>query len=166
MGKAQYMSPEQAQYMPTDARSDVFSLGVVMFELLTGESIFGTNEDTTQILENVVVKDIPKPRDINPDIPEALEKIMLKALERNLSKRYQDAGKMGYDMEYYMYHKGYGPTIVTLEKYMRQLFPHLYKAPLEKEDQQTTSRPVKVTDSERKLAEANTVVDPKPPPKK
>jgi hypothetical protein len=65
-----------------------------------------------------------------------------------------------------MYHKGYGPTIVTLEKYMRQLFPHLYKAPLEKEDQQTTSRPLKVTDSERKLAEANTVVDPKPPQKK
>lgn len=164
MGKAQYMSPEQAQYMPTDARSDVFSLGVVMFELLTGESIFGTNEDTTVILENVVVKDIPKPRDVNPDIPEALEKIMLKALERNLSKRYQDAGKMGYDIEYYMYHKGYGPTIVTLEKYMRQLFPHLYKAPLEKEDQQTTSRPVaKIPDSDRKLAEAQTVIDPKPP---
>jgi len=167
MGKAQYMSPEQAQYMPTDARSDVFSLGVVMFEMLTGESIFGTNEDTTVILENVVVKDIPKPRDVNGEIPEALEKIMLKALERNLSKRYQDAGKMGYDIEYYMYHKGYGPTIVTLENYMRQIFPHLYKAPLEKEDQQTTSRPVaKVNDSDRKLAEAPTVVDPKPPPKK
>ena len=161
MGKAQYMSPEQAQYMPTDRRSDIFSLGVVMMELLTGESIFGATEDTTIILENVVVKDIPRPRALNPEIPEALEKIILKALERPLARRYQDAGKMGYDIEYFMYHKGYGPTIVTLEKYMRQLFPHLYKAPLEKLDPQ-----VALADAERKLAEAPTLVDPKPPPAK
>ncbi len=165
MGKAQYMSPEQAQYMPTDARSDIFSLGVVMFELLTGESIFGSTEETTVILENVVVKDIPKPRDINPEIPEALEKIMLKALDRNLAKRYQDAGKMGYDMEYFMYHKGYGPTIVTLEKYMRQLFPQLYKAPLQKDEPKPA--PVRAPDSDRALAEAPTLIDnPKPPTKK
>ena len=81
------------------------------------------------ILGNVVQKTIPKPRDLNPEIPEALEKIMQKALERSVSRRYQDAGKMGYDLEYFMYHKGYGPTIVTLEKYMRQLFPRLYVAP-------------------------------------
>ena len=164
MGKAQYMSPEQAQYMPTDARSDVFSLGVVMFELLTGEPIFGANEDTTQILENVVVKDIPRPRDVNPEIPEALEKIMLKALERPLTKRYQDAGKMGYDIEYFMYHKGYGPTIVTLEKYMRQLFHQLYKAPLEKSEPKVTAPDA--AESDRLLAEAPTLLDPKPPPKK
>ncbi|HEY3225899.1 MAG TPA: serine/threonine-protein kinase [Planctomycetota bacterium] len=132
MGKAQYMSPEQAQYMATDRRSDIFSLAVVMTELLTGESIFGTTEDTTMILGNVVQKQIPRPRDLNPDIPEALEKIILKALERSVSRRYQDAGKMGYDLEYFMYHKGYGPTIVTLEKYMRQLFPRLYVAPMER----------------------------------
>ncbi len=132
MGKAQYMSPEQAQYMATDRRSDIFSLAVVMTELLTGESIFGTTEDTTMILGNVVQKTIPRPRDLNPDIPEALEKIMQKALERSVSRRYQDAGKMGYDLEYFMYHKGYGPTIVTLEKYMRQLFPRLYVAPMER----------------------------------
>src|SRR5258708_31541927 len=69
MGKAQYMSPEQAQYMPTDARSDVFSLRVVMFEMLTRETIFRTNEDTTVILKDGVVKDIPNPRHLNGDIP-------------------------------------------------------------------------------------------------
>ncbi|MBI4564424.1 MAG: serine/threonine protein kinase [Planctomycetes bacterium] len=131
MGKAQYMSPEQAQYLPTDRRSDIFSLGVVMTELLTGESLFGSAQETALILRDVVHRAIPNPRELNPDIPEPLEKIMLKALERNVSKRYQDAGRMGYDLEYFMYHKGYGPTIVTLEKYMRQLFPHLYQVPLE-----------------------------------
>jgi serine/threonine-protein kinase len=166
MGKAQYMSPEQAQYMPTDARSDIFSLGVVMFELLTGRSIFGgASDDTTQILENVVVREIPRPRDLNPEIPEPLEKIMLKALERNLTRRYQDAGKMGYDIEYFMYHKGYGPTIVTLEKYMRQLFPQLYVAPLERQDHGIL--PVsQASEPNRALAEAPTLVDPKAPPKK
>lgn len=129
MGKAQYMSPEQAQYMHTDRRSDIFSLGVVMYELLTSESIFGATEETTVILQNVVSREIKDPRQFNPDVPEQLEKILLKALARDLSKRYQDAGKMGYDLEYFMYHKGYGPTIVTLEKYMRQLFPHLYLTP-------------------------------------
>ena len=137
-----------------------------MFELLTGESIFGTTEDTTVILENVVVKDIPKPRDVNPDIPEALEKILLKALDRNLSKRYQDAGKMGYDIEYFMYHKGYGPTIVTLEKYMRQLFPKLYQSPFEKQEHKPL--PIsKPSDAERTLAEAPTLIEGKSlPPKK
>ncbi len=128
MGKAQYMSPEQAQYRPTDARSDIFSLGVVMFELLTGQPVFGSNEETTVVLENVACRPIPRPRLFNPNIAEPLERIMLKALERNLTRRYQDAGKMSYDMEYFMYNKGYGPTIVTLEKYMRQIFPNLYTA--------------------------------------
>lgn len=143
MGKAQYMSPEQAQYLPTDRRSDIFSLAIVTMELLTGENIFGASEETTVILQNVCQKPIPKPRDINPDIPEAFEKILLKALERNIQKRYQDAGKMGYDLEYFMYHKGYGPTIVTLEKYMRQLFPALYSAPMEgaKTEERPTSVP-------------------------
>jgi hypothetical protein len=70
---------------------------------------------------------------------------------------------MGYDIEYFMYHKGYGPTIVTLEKYMRQLFPHLYKAPLQREEAPPKPTP---NDAERKLAEAPTLVDPKPPQKK
>ncbi len=135
MGKAQYMSPEQAQYMPTDRRSDIFSLGLVMYELLTGQPVFSNVDDTTVILENVATQQIPRPRKFNTDIPEALEQIMMKSLERDLTQRYQDAGKMGYDLEYFMYHKGYGPTIVTLEKYMRQHFPHIYLTPMEKKEE-------------------------------
>ena len=156
MGKAQYMSPEQAAYLPTDRRSDLFSLGVVLFELLTGDPLFGTGQETTLILEEVQRKAIPRPRSLRPDLPEALEKILLKSLERDLSRRYQDAGDMGHDLEYFMYHKGYGPTIVTLEKYMRNHFPHLYLAPLEREKR---SRPVTIPERERRLAEAPTLLD-------
>jgi len=158
MGKAQYMSPEQAQYLPTDRRSDIFSLAVVAYELLTGESIFGTTEDTTVILDNVAQREIPPPTTRNPNIPEPLEKILMKALERGLNKRYQDAGKMGYDLEYFMYHKGYGPTIVTLEKYMRNLFPHLYLSPMERSDHGARVPPM--SDSDRLLADAKTHIDP------
>ncbi|MBI3271601.1 MAG: serine/threonine protein kinase [Planctomycetes bacterium] len=126
MGKAQYMSPEQAQYMQTDRRSDIFSLGVVMFELLTGQNLFGSDK-TSVILENVVYREIPKPSAVIPDFPADVERIMLMALERDVNKRYQDAGRMGYDLEYYMYHDRFGPTNVTLEKYMNRLFPELFK---------------------------------------
>ena len=125
MGKVQYMSPEQAQYLPTDPRSDIFSLGVVMFELMTGQPLFGS-DTTTTTLQNVVYKEIPPPRLLNKDIPPDVEKIILRAVERDLSRRYQSAEEMGYDLEYSMYHKGYGPTIVTLEKYMRTLFPTVF----------------------------------------
>lgn len=126
MGKAPYMSPEQARGQITDKRSDLFSLGVVMYELLTGESLFSHGEDVKQVMENVSGATIPSPREFNPEIPEDLEKIMLRALDRDLAKRYPNAGKMGYELEYFMYHKGYGPTIQTLEKHLRLLFPDLY----------------------------------------
>ena len=127
MGKIQYMSPEQAQFQSTDRRSDVFSLGIVMYELLAGENVFEVAGDTTAVLNNIIYREIPKPRLKDPSIPEGLEKIILKALERNVRRRYQDAGKFGYDLEYHMYHGGYGPTIQTLEKYMRQIFPEIYR---------------------------------------
>lgn len=126
MGKAPYMSPEQAKGLVTDKRSDLFSLGAVMFELLTAETLFSHGEDAKGVMENVCKAKIPSPRELNPEIPEELEKIMLRALERDLGKRYPNAGKLGYELEYFMYHKGYGPTIQTLEKHLRLIFPELY----------------------------------------
>jgi serine/threonine-protein kinase len=127
MGKAQYMSPEQAQYMQTDARSDLFSLGIVMWELITGSTLFGS-DNTGVILENVVYKEILPASRVNPDIPPEVERIMTKALQRDVNQRYQDASRMAYDLEYFMYHNKFGPTNVTLEKYMQRLFPEIFKA--------------------------------------
>jgi len=121
MGKVEYMSPEQANFAETDRRSDVFSLGIVMLEILTGEHIFAV-EDIYETLDNVKFKEIPDPRDLRGDIPEDLAKIAMKALERDLDRRYQTAGQMGYDLEYYMYHDRFGPTNVVLANYLRELF--------------------------------------------
>jgi serine/threonine-protein kinase len=125
MGKAQYMSPEQAQYLPTDKRSDVFSLGIVFWQLISGQEMFSADK-TSVVLENVVYKDIPAPRSFNPEVPQEVNQIVMRALGRNPNKRYQDAGRMAYDLEFYMYHDRFGPTFVDLEKYMTNLFPQLY----------------------------------------
>ncbi len=119
MGKVEYMSPEQARYQETDHRSDLFSLGVVMYELVTGHHIFDT-EDIYETLNNVKNAPIPDPREFRSEISEGLAKIIMKTLSRDLSKRYQTAGEMGYDLEYYMYKDGYGPTIVMLSKYLKE----------------------------------------------
>lgn len=122
LGKIQYMSPEQAEFKQTDARSDIFSLGVVMYELLSGQQLFA-EENTVVALRNISVKKIPSIRTHNPRVPEDVERILNKALERDRSKRYQKAGEFGYDLEYYMYNNRFGPTNVTLEKYLAKLFP-------------------------------------------
>jgi serine/threonine-protein kinase len=127
LGKAQYMSPEQAQLLPTDGRSDIFSLAIVMFELMTLQKLFRA-DSTRTTLKNVLMKPIPSLRSFNPDVPKDLEKIFARAIARDLGTRYQTAAEMGYDLEYSIYGKGYGPTIVSLERYMRQLFPQLYIA--------------------------------------
>ncbi len=130
LGRVGYMSPEQFQYLPTDHRSDLYSLSVVMYELLTGISLSGRWEQAA-IPGQRLRREIPIPHDLNPDIPENLERIIMRGLEHEVSKRYQRAGELAYDLEYFMYHKGYGPTIKTLEQYVTALFPHLSESPAE-----------------------------------
>jgi len=122
LGTPSYMSPEQILGDKLDFRSDIFSLGIVLYEMLTGRILFG-DEDTMVTLDNVVRKDIPAVTHYNPDVPEGLQRILNKALERDLDQRYQTAQEMGYDLEYYMYHDRYGPTNQALQKYVRKMFP-------------------------------------------
>ncbi len=160
MGKAAYLSPEQARFEGTDRRSDLFSLGIVMYELLTGERLF-FDQSPQRTIENVKSLKIPDPRSLRNDLPEGLVKILLKALERNASRRYQSAGEMGYDLEYFMYHNRFGPTNVTLGEYVCGHFPEerLRAAPmlqpssgegLQTWDQYCTT--VKMTDEGRGLS--------------
>jgi len=93
LGTPSYMSPEQVSGKKVDGRSDIFSLGVVLFELLTGQKPF-TGEDITSLMFKIAKEKHPSPRDINPKIPSVLEKIIDKALEKDLEKRYQRAGEM------------------------------------------------------------------------
>jgi eukaryotic-like serine/threonine-protein kinase len=100
-GKFGYMSPEQAQAKPLDRRSDVFSLGIVLFELTTGYRLFRGRDDR-HTLELVTFGKIPRPSQVIARYPERLEAIVLKALERDLDKRFQTADEFRDALETYL----------------------------------------------------------------
>jgi len=89
-GKFGYMSPEQAMAKKVDRRSDVFALGIVLFELTTGRRLFRGEHDA-ETLHMVVSGKIPRPSAIDPSYPAALEEIVMQALQRDPAKRYQTA---------------------------------------------------------------------------
>ena len=92
-GKFSYMSPEQVRGQAIDHRSDVFAVGVLLWELLCGEKLF-TGDSDFAVLEKVRTGQIPLPRKVNPDIPEPLERVMMKALATEVRDRYQWASEL------------------------------------------------------------------------
>ena len=90
MGTAQYLSPEQAQGHPVDARSDLYSIGVVLYELLTGRVPFDAESAVTIALKQVSEEPVP-PSQYNPAISEQLEDVVTKALQKDPAYRFQDA---------------------------------------------------------------------------
>jgi len=92
-GKLAYMSPEQVRGATLDLRSDVFAVGIVFFELLTARRLFRRDSDL-ETFDAVRQCRVPRPSEINPSIPKALEEILLTALARDVDKRYQSAGAM------------------------------------------------------------------------
>ena len=120
-GKADYMSPEQADFQITDKRSDLFSLGVVLAHLLLGRNVFkGETPEVSR--KNVMTMAIPDFSTLDPRIDARLNQILHKSLVRDLPQRYTDAAEMLYELEHYIYHSGYGPTNETLGKMIRELF--------------------------------------------
>jgi len=120
-GKADYMSPEQADFQITDKRSDLFSVGVVLGHLLLGKNVFkGASVDESR--ERVMKMAIPDFRKLDKRLDDKLNNILQRALARELKQRYATADEMLYDMEFYIYGGGYGPTNETLGKFVRELF--------------------------------------------
>ena len=97
LGTPRYMSPEQISGLPVDQRSDIFSLGTVLYEMLTQTSLFaGQNVD--QIAFNVTTNEPAPPSHKNPELPQILDFIVARALKKEPSVRYQDAYEMAADL--------------------------------------------------------------------
>jgi eukaryotic-like serine/threonine-protein kinase len=120
-GKADFMSPEQANFQITDKRSDLFSAGVVLGHLLLGKNIFkgGSAEESRGRIMNMPIPDF---RTLDERIDDRLNEILRRTLARDLDERYATADQLLYDLEHYIYHTGYGPTNETLGRYIRELF--------------------------------------------
>jgi serine/threonine-protein kinase len=93
MGTPDYMSPEQAQGRPADFRADIYSLGVVLFEALTGRLPF-RGETATQVVIAHIQQAPPRPRSINPRLPEGLEEAILRCLEKDPARRWQKVDEL------------------------------------------------------------------------
>jgi serine/threonine protein kinase len=119
-GKDEYLSPEQASYAVTDARADLFPLGIVLTEVLLGKNIFRA-PDRLESRRNILTKPIPQFSTLRPDIDPKLETIIQKALRRDRDLRYQSANEVLTDLEIYLYSDGYGPTNEKLGVYLKEL---------------------------------------------
>lgn len=112
-GKPAYMSPEQVTGEEIDARTDIFSLGIVLWELLAGRSLFSTGQAITTI-QNVMEAPIPAPSSINAGVHPALDAIVLKCLERDCGRRYQAAQLLADDLDTFLsthYPQSAAPTM-------------------------------------------------------
>ena len=98
IGTAQYLSPEQARGEQVDARSDLYSTGCLLFELLTGRPPFVGDSPVSVAYQHVREQPVP-PSSIDPEVPPALDAITLKALEKDRNQRYQNADEMRADLE-------------------------------------------------------------------
>ena len=98
LGTAAYMSPEQALGKPLDARTDLFSFGIVLYEMATGQAPF--QGDTTGMLLLSIVQEIPEPvRRLNPELPEGLQQIINQCLQKDRAQRYQSAAEIREDLQ-------------------------------------------------------------------
>jgi serine/threonine protein kinase len=120
-GKIAYMSPEQAWGRILDKRSDIFSAGILLYELLTRERLFKGDSDLNT-LEMVRVCRIDPPAAINKDIPPELEGVVLRALAEDPGQRYQRAGEMQAELEKFLFTGRYEPGKINLHPVMQQLF--------------------------------------------
>ncbi|RMG12037.1 MAG: serine/threonine protein kinase [Deltaproteobacteria bacterium] len=120
-GKISYMSPEQVVGKQLDARSDIFSLGVVLYEWITGFKLF-TGDSEVAILKSISEGKIYAPSYFKADVPEAVERILMKALEKDREKRYQSAWEMQYDIDQFLSEYEFTPSNIHLSNFLKQLF--------------------------------------------
>ena len=122
-GKVSYMSPEQCRGEDLDRRSDVFSIGILLYELTTGRKLFRGDNDFA-ILSRIVHEDVLPPSELQPDYPIALEAIVLRALSRERDMRFQTAEELQLALEQFARDERLETSSVKLGAFVRELFAH------------------------------------------
>jgi eukaryotic-like serine/threonine-protein kinase len=140
-GKVSYLAPEQINRQPMDGRVDVFATGILLHEMLTGQKLFQANNELGK-MRALLTQTTPPPSSVNASIPRELDRIVLRALERDRERRYPSAAAMANDLE---------RTLIahrTSSRELARLLHELYRTPEDTpiiidEDQPTTIEPSK-----------------------
>jgi serine/threonine-protein kinase len=120
-GKASYMSPEQVQGQAVDYRSDIFSLGIILYEITLARRLWRGAAD--EVMRRIVSEPAPPPSSIRKDYAPALEAIVMKALEKRPENRFQSAEEMRHDLEEFLAVGGFRSGARQTALYLRELFP-------------------------------------------
>ncbi|MDO9280482.1 MAG: serine/threonine-protein kinase, partial [Pseudomonadota bacterium] len=120
-GKFEYMSPEQASGKELDRRSDIFSLGIILHEMLTGRRLF-KSDDELKTLARIKAGDVDPPSTLNPAVPARLDEIVMRALAKDAGDRYQDARELHADLLEFLYPASPDLTQQSLAHFMSELF--------------------------------------------
>ena len=126
-GKFHYLAPERVRGEPHDCRSDIYSLGVVLYQCLTLRWPFRAPNDY-ELLRQIAHDTPPPPRNHNPLIPEALEQLVLRAMARDPADRPADAAAMGNELREYLRRNGQSPEPRELAGYLADLYPEAPEA--------------------------------------
>lgn len=120
-GKLAYMSPEQCRSAPLDRRTDVFALGVLLYELTTTHRLFAADSDY-ETMNKIVTGEVPPPRGYRADYPDALAAIVMRCLTVDVAARYPTADALVEDLLAFAQQASLAPTNAGLARYMRELF--------------------------------------------
>jgi tetratricopeptide (TPR) repeat protein len=121
-GKPGYMSPEQCLGLVLDRRSDIFCVGIMLYELTTGSRLFGPKEAEYLQLKAIVESEVAPPSTIWPECPKELERIVMKALARTASERYATAADLQHDLEHLARASQLDVSATGLSKFMERTF--------------------------------------------
>jgi eukaryotic-like serine/threonine-protein kinase len=144
-GKFAYMAPEQARGEPVDARTDLFSLGITLWELLTGARLFEGDTDMA-VLRAVQERPVLAPAELNPGVGGELSGVIVKALERVPANRFQTAAELERALLHYVRHHSEDPDEIDVGAFVRDLFPvesRRAEAPVSAQPGSGVSRPAR-----------------------
>jgi serine/threonine protein kinase len=150
-GKFSYMSPEQIRGMPLDSRTDVFSAGIILHEMLTTEKLFRGDTEFA-LMEKVRKAEVPPPSNFNRRVTPELDAISLKALSRDVADRYQSAAELAAALDSLI--AGYRFDPKELRQFMRQLFRKEYAKEIEETELALDSEPGMASSSSASLRPA------------